>query len=133
MQSRGCSEVWNDPAMVRRRYMEMYGSASWNEAREAHVHTMWKLEEARSGREAVLRRKGWLTASQHWSMRARVDGVAVGSRRFIETLHSDHRELFFGGKRATPPRRIAGDPLGLFSFRAVRDAAPRRMRLNGSE
>ena len=125
-QSRGCGEIWNDPAMVRRRYMKMYGSASWKEAREKHVHTMLKLEEARSARETALRQRGWLTANQRWSIRALVDGVAVGSRRFIEMLHTDHPELFLRGKRATPPRRIAGDPLGLFAFRAARDVAPRK-------
>lgn len=105
-------------------------TGSWGEVGHAyriHVYQSGEKTEERPGFEPtevkrVLKGKGKLTLEQALRCRVRYfsDGVALGSRDFVDSVFREHRD-YFGAKRTTgarPMRRAEWG--GLFTARALR-------------
>ena len=117
---------------IQRSLIRIFRASSWSEASARYRESLF-VQGGRSGhsskraldREAirtVLSQGGDLSRAEVLRLRIRhlTDGVALGSRGFVEAVFNRHRQLF-GTRRRSGARPIRGAPLsGLSTLRDLR-------------
>jgi hypothetical protein len=72
----------------------------------------------------VLAEKGKLSTAELFRLRVRYfsDGVALGSREFVESVFAQHRD-FFSPKRKDGARRLSESEGAIYTLRRLRSRA----------
>ena len=128
----GYAEALAGNKLARKGLMSFLWEKKWEEAAASYrmrlfvtgggVHQYGKVELSREAIREVLAQGGQLSVAEVLRLRVRhmSDGVALGSRAFVEEVFAQNREKF-GAKRKTGARPIkALSAIGLTSLRDLR-------------